>query len=214
MVNRMQIILRRETEKDFRLVEELTREAFWNVYAPGCSEHLLVHNLRNAKAFIKELDFVALHKNAIVGHIVYAETKVNNNGNAYPVVTFGPVSVLPEYQNKGIGSVLILHTITLSRDMGDKAVIIYGDPDYYKRFGFKQSKEYGITDKNKKYPASLLVLPLAAGALDGITGIFDEGTIYDINENELEAFDKGFPQKEKAVTKTRQRFLEIANKYV
>ncbi|MDR1468743.1 MAG: N-acetyltransferase [Spirochaetaceae bacterium] len=210
----MEIVLRPEEEKDFRRVEELTREAFWNVYAPGCCEHVLVHNLRNAKEFVKELDFVAVCGDTIVGNIVYAETKVKNDDSEYPVLTFGPVSVLPEYQNKEIGSALINRTIPLARDRGYKAIILYGDPAFYKRFGFKESKEYGITNKGKKYPAALLVCELSADALNGITGIFEEGEIYDISEDEIDAFEQGFRKKEKYVTKTQERFLEIASKYV
>jgi predicted N-acetyltransferase YhbS len=196
------------------LVEELTREAFWNVHFPGCGEHLLIHNLRKAEEFIKQLDFVAICNNKIVGNIVYVEAKIKDADKEYSVLTFGPISVLPEYQNNGIGSKLINHTIKLSKEMGYKAVTIYGDPEYYKRFGFKASKEYDITNKDKKYPAALLVLELYPNALNGIKGIFDEGTVYEIDEKELEEFEKRFVKKEKKVTKTQEKFLEIANKYL
>jgi predicted N-acetyltransferase YhbS len=210
----MKIRLRQEKEKDYGIVEEITREAFWNLHFPGCSEHLLIHNLRNAREFIKDLDFVAIFNNEIVGNIVYAETKVKNSNTDHTVLTFGPVSVLPKYQNKGIGSNLINHTVQLAKEMEYKAVIIYGDPEYYKRFGFKASKEYGITNTDKKYPAALLVLELYPNALTGITGIFDEGVAYEIDEKELEEFEKRFDRKEKAVTKSQERFMEIANKYL
>ncbi len=211
----MEIKLRQEEEKDYRYVEELTREAFWNVYSPGCDEHLLVHHLRKAKQFIKPLDFVAVYEDKIVGNIVYVETKITDNtGKGHKVITFGPVSVLPEYQNKGIGSKLILHTAQLAKEMGYKAILIYGDPEYYKRFGFKVSKEYNITNADKKYPAALQVLELYPDALSGIKGIFYEGDIYTIDKEELAAFEKGFPEKEKAFTKTQERFLEMVNKFI
>jgi predicted N-acetyltransferase YhbS len=210
----MEIKLRLEEEKDYRLVEELTRKAFWNVNFPGCCEHLVIHNLRKANEFIKEFDFVAIHNNEIVGNIVYVEAKINDNGKEFTVLTFGPLSVLPEHQNKGIGGKLINHTMKLSKEMGYKAIIIYGDPEYYKRFGFKESKEYNITNKEKKYPAALLVLELYPNALSGINGIFDEGKIYEIDEKEFEEFEKGFDKKEKGVTKSQQRFMKIANKYL
>jgi predicted N-acetyltransferase YhbS len=210
----MDINLRLEEEKDYRLVEELTREAFWNLHLPGCNEHLLIHNLRTAKEFIKELDFVAIYNNQIVGNIVYAETKVKSNDKEYTVLTFGPVSVLPEYQKKGIGSKLINYTIGLAKEMGYKAIIIYGDPNYYKKYGFTASKEYGITNKDKKYPAALLVLELYPNALNEVNGIFDEGEVYKIDETEFEEFDKGFDKKEKIITKSQEEFIEIANKYL
>jgi predicted N-acetyltransferase YhbS len=210
----MEIVLRLEEERDFTIVEDLTREAFWNVHCPGADEHLLVHNLRKTNVFIKKLDFVALNNNKIVGNIMYANSIVKNNDLEYTVLTFGPVSVLPEYQNKGIGGKLINHTIKLSKEMGYKGIIIYGDPEYYKRFGFKESKEYKITNKDKIFPAALLVLELYPNALNGIEGIFDEGKAYEINKDEAEEFDKKFIAKEKGYSKSQERFKELSNKYL
>jgi len=210
----MEIELRLEKEEDYKAVENLTREAFWNHYVPGCDEHLLVRNLRKTNVFIKELDFVALHNNKIVGNIMYAKALIKNNDLEYNVLTFGPLSVLPEYQNKGIGGQLIYHTIKLSKEMGYKCIIIYGDPEYYKRFGFKESKEYNITNKDRKYPAALLVLELYPNALNGIDGIFDEGKAYEIDKNEAEIFDKSFTAKEKGYSNSQERFKELSNKYL
>ena len=210
----MDIVLRLEEEKDHRIVEELTREAFWNLHVPGCDEHLLVHNLRSTKEFIKELNFVAIYNNKIVGNIMYVEAIVKNNDKNHPVLTFGPVSVLPEYQKKGIGKKLINHTIGLAKNMGYKAIIIYGDPEYYKKYGFKASKEYNITDKEQKYPAALLVLELYSNALNGINGIFDEGEVYEVNKEELEEFEKSFIVKEKIVTESQKNFIKMANIYL
>ena len=209
MAKDMEITLRLEEEKDYRIVENLTREAFWNNHVPGCDEHLLIHNLRKSRDFIKELDFVAVLNGTIIGNIVYMKSKVLNNDIEHTVLTFGPLSVLPEYQNKGIGSKLINHTITLSKEMGYKAIIIYGDPEYYKRFGFRESKEYKITNKEKKYSVALLVLELYPDALNGIEGIFDEGDVYNVNKDELEEFDKNFKIKEKGYSKTQDRFNEL-----
>jgi predicted N-acetyltransferase YhbS len=210
----MEIVLRLEEERDFTIVEDLTREAFWDVHCPGADEHLLVHNLRKTDVFIKGLDFVAINNDKIIGNIMYAKATVKNNDLEYTLLTFGPVSVLPEYQNKGIGGKLINHTIKLSKEMGYKGIIIYGDPEYYKRFGFKESKEYKITNKDKKFPAALLVLELYPNALNGIEGIFDEGEAYEIDKNEAEEFDKKFIGKEKGYSKTQERFNELSNKYL
>ena len=210
----MKIELRLEEEKDYRLVEKLTREAFWNVHVPGCDEHLLIHNLRKTKEFIEELDFIACQDDKIVGNIIYVKTKVKSTDKEHTVLTFGPLSVLPELQNKGIGSKLINHTIKLSKEMGYKGIIIYGNPEYYKKFGFKESKEYKITNEEKKYPAALLVLELYPNALYEVEGIFDEGIIYEVNRKELEKFEKGFSKKEKGFAKTQERFEELSNKYL
>ncbi|MCL2804364.1 MAG: N-acetyltransferase [Treponema sp.] len=208
------VILRLEEEKDYRNVEDLTREAFWNEHFPGCDEHLLIHNLRKAKEFVKELDFVAIHENLIVGNIVYVKTTVKDDDKEHDMLTFGPVSVLPEYQKKGIGKKLIIHTINISRTMGYKAIIIYGDPEYYKKFGFFESKKYNITNKEGKFPAALLVLELYPDALNGIKGIFDEGKAYEINADELPEFDLLFGKKEKGYKASQDRFKVLADKYV
>jgi len=210
----MDIELRLEEENDYFIVENITREAFWNHYVPGCDEHLLIHNLRRTDEFIKELDFVAVNNNKIIGNIVYVKAKVINNDMEYPVLTFGPISVLPEYQNNGIGGKLINHTVKLSKEIGNKGIIIYGDPEYYKRFGFKESKQYKITNKDKKYPAALLVLELYPCALNGIEGVFDEGKAYEIDSGQMEEFDKKFPIKEKRYSKTQDRFNEISKKFI
>ena len=208
------MILRPEEESDYREVEELTREAFWNLHLPGCDEHLLVHNLRKAKEFVKDLDFVAVLDDKIVGNIVYAEAKLIDDDKEHKVLTFGPLSVLPEYQNKGIGAKLAKYTILLAKKMNYKAIIIYGYPDYYQRFGFEVSKKFDITDKEKKYPAALLVLELYQNALSGMKGMFDEGKAYKIDAKELVEFEKGFAKKEKQITKTQERYKEFSNKYL
>ncbi len=212
----MGIGLRLEDKKDHRRVEEVTREAFWNVYAPGCEEHMIVRNLRKTGQFIPALDFVAFEGRKIVGHIIYVETKITGkDGVEHKVAAFGPVSVLPGYQGKGIGSRLILHTARLAGEMGYRAILIYGDPEYYKRFGFRASKEFGITNREGKYPAALLALELYHGALKGLEGVYDEGDIYSLNKAELEEFEKGFPPKEKkSATESQERFLEMVDKFL
>lgn len=211
----MNIELRPTEEKDHRRTEEVTREAFWNVYAPGCDEHLLLHRLREKQEFIGLLDFVALHDGAIVGNIVYAEAKITgSDGKEHKAATLGPVSVLPEYQNRGIGGKLITHTARLAKEMGYPAIVIYGDPEYYKRFGFRLSKTYGITDRDGKYPAAMQILELYPGALSGIEGRYDYGDTYTVDPAQLPEFEKGFPVKEKRHTKTQDRFLELVDKFL
>jgi len=199
----MDVLLRPEEEKDYNSVEILTREAFWNVYKPGCDEHLLIHNIRNKKEFIKELDYVAVFNNEIIGNIVYARAKIIGIKEEYDIITFGPVSVLPAYQKKGIGKKLIEHTITKSKEMGFKAIIIYGNPKYYEKFAFKNSKEYKITDMEGNYNDALMALELYPNSLKNINGKFFEGEAYKVDKKELEIFEKYFPYKEKLVLETQ-----------
>jgi len=199
----MNVILRLEEEKDYNAVEQVTREAFWNVYKPGCDEHLLIHTMRKTKEFIKDLDYVVIFNDEIMGNIVYARTKIIGIHTEYDVITFGPVSVLPLYQKKGIGKKLIEHTIAKSREMGFIAIIIYGNPEYYKKFGFKNSREYTITDMEGNYSDALLALELYPGSLENINGKFSEGAVYKIDKHELALFDRNFPYKEKLVLDTQ-----------
>ncbi|MFA0815162.1 MAG: GNAT family N-acetyltransferase [Anaerofustis sp.] len=206
----MDIILRNETEADWRAVEELTREAFWNVYVPGCCEHYLAHVMRESELFIPELDFVAEADGKIVGNIMYAHSMVaEGDDKIYPVITFGPVSVLPAYQKQGVGSRLIRHTLDLAKKMGYPAVFIYGDPAYYSRFGFVPAETYRIKNASGKYADALQVLELEKGAMEDISGRFCEGAIYDIDEKEAEAFDAQFPPKEKGYLPSQDRFMEM-----
>ncbi len=202
----MNIIIRPENESDYGEVENLTREAFWNIYQPGCVEHLLVHKLRKVSAFISELDFVAVQDDRIIGNIIYSKAKIVNKKNiAYEVLTFGPISVLPSLQNKGIGFALIEHTKKLAKKMGYMAIVIFGNPAYYHRFGFKSAENFGITTAEGTNFEAFMALELYSGALQGITGKFYEDSVFHINKEEVEVFEKKFPYKEKHVTDTQLR---------
>lgn len=211
------ILLRLEQKEDYSDVENITREAFWNIYQPGCEEHFLVHKIRGTKQFVSELDFVATIDDVIVGNIVYVETSIiDSNDDRHKTLTFGPVSVLPNYQNMGVGIKLITHTISLSKDMGYRAIVIFGDPEYYSRFGFVPSKEFGITTVEGKFPAAMLVLELHKGALKEIKGKYDGGDVYNIDSNssDFDKFDKQFPSKDKKHTASQDKFQEMVSKFL
>ncbi|AOT68936.1 GNAT family N-acetyltransferase [Geosporobacter ferrireducens] len=196
-MNRKDVVLRNETVSDYKTVEELTREAFWNHHVPGCNEHYLLHIMRKADAFIPELDIVAEVNGKIVGNIVYTKAKiVDDNGDYHNVISFGPISVLPDFQGKGIGRILIEHTTTLAKELGYTAILIYGDPDYYSRFGFVAAENYKIRTSDNMYAVPLQVLELYPRALSNISGRFLEDEIYEIDEMAAKEFDKGFLPKE------------------
>ncbi len=204
--------IRLETPKDHRAVEELTREAFWNVHVPGCCEHYLIHTLRKSPDFIPALDFVAESGGRIVGHIAYAKAQIiDASGKSHPVVGFGPVSVQPNMQKQGVGSALIKHSLAEAKKLGHSAVLIYGDPRYYSRFGFHCAEKYDIKTSFGKYAVALLALELKQGALGGIGGSFHESPAYDVDQHSAEEFDKGFPTKEKCHTATQDEFRVIVS---
>lgn len=196
----LSISLRPEEETDYRVVENLTREAFWDLYHPGCTEHLVVNKMRRVNAFVRELDFVACDGNIVVGNIVYSKARVIDENRESEVLCMGPVSVLPAYQNKGIGSMLMNHSIQKAKELGYRAVIIFGNPGYYHRFGFVNAEKFRISTSGGDNFDPFMALELYPGALDGITGRFFEDEVFRTDDKELEIFEREFPYREKHIT--------------
>jgi predicted N-acetyltransferase YhbS len=200
----MNITIRNESPEDYRATEILVREAFWDVYKPGCDEHFLLHNLRKSPAFVKELDLLACDNDKIIGSIAYSKAKIINDQKAeFTVLCMGPLAVLPEYQKKGIGSLLINISLEKAKSLDYNGVIIFGNPAYYRRFGFKNAKEFNIQTSEGKNLEPFMALELSENSLNSIEGKFFEDTVFKINEEELELFEKDFPFKEKHETDTQ-----------
>ena len=211
-MSNINLAIRNENENDYRTVEEMVREVFWNLYVPGCSEHFILHNLRNSSDFIPELDFVTEKEGQIVGQIVYSRGRLKyTQGAEKEVVSFGPVSVLPMFQKQGIGSALITHTINLAREMGFPAICIYGDPRYYSRFGFRCAEKYEIKTADGKFAVALQVLELQGNALANMPGRFIESAAFEVDENEFAQYDAAFPLREKAETDSQREFRFLAS---
>ena len=201
------LIIRYEVENDYREVEELTREAFWNLHMPGCSEHYLIHVLRQHEDYIPELDFVAVMDGKIVGHIIYSKAKlVDEKGNEKKILTFGPLSVWPTYQRKGIGKALMNHSFEKAIEMGYDLIVIFGHPGNYIARGFKSCKKYNIGVGTDYYPTAMLVKELRPTHLEGQKWIFYESPALDIEEKEAEAYDRLFEPKVKAYRMSQEEF--------
>lgn len=206
-----QLTIRQETEQDYRAVEELTREAFWNLNVPGCCEHALLHKLRDHEDFIPELDFVAELDGVLAGHIAYSRAWIERDGGGrFEILCFGPVSVRPDCQGKGIGSTLIRHSLKKAKQAGYPAVCILGDPGYYSRFGFHSGERYDIRLADGRYAVPLQALELQHGALNGVTGRFIESTGFEITEEATERYDSTFPPKKKEETESQKRFQVLS----
>jgi putative acetyltransferase len=206
------LIIRKEKENDYRTVEEIVREAFWNLHVPGCNEHFILHNLRNSSDFIPELDFVAEKEGQIVGQIVYSRGIIKYIQSAEKeVISFGPISVLPAFQKQGIGTALITHTINLAQEMDFPAICIYGDPRYYSRFGFRCAEKYEIKTADDKFAVALQVLELQRGVLNNKPGKFIESAAFEVDENEFAKYDAAFPFKEKAEMESQWEFRLLAS---
>jgi len=211
----LDIVIRNEKENDYRAVEELTREAFWNLYVPGCQEHYLVHTMRNHPDFLKELDFVAEIDGKIVGSIMYTKAwLIDEQGEELEIGTFGPISVLPGYQRKGICSALIDHTQKIAIANGVKAIVIFGNPNNNCKHGFKNAKDLNISDMNGNYPHAMLALELEAGALADHQWKYKDSPVYHIDDKDVDEYDTRFKKKEKAYCYTQEIFSISIRSYL
>ena len=211
----MNIVVRNEVEADYRKVEDITRKAFWNLYVPGCNEHYLVHIMRNHKDFIKELALVVTINEKVVGNIMYMKSYVKNEkGEVLDTLTFGPVSVHPSYQKQGIGSTLIKKSIEKAKEKNCKAIIIYGSPHNYCKHGFKSSRDFNISNKEGKYPHSLLVLELEKDVFKDHSWKYYDSDAYIMDEGKVEEFDKLFTNKEKGYRYTQEEFSIACRAYL
>ncbi len=187
------MLIRNELKTDHREVEELTRKAFWNLYVPGCDEHYLVHVMRNHEDFIPELDFVMEYSGRIIANVMYTKSKlVNESGNVKETLTFGPISVLPEYQRKGYGKQILEYSFSKAVELGYDAIVIYGNPENYICRGFKNCKKYRISTGDGIFPTALLVKELRSGAIADKNWVFRESTVYEVDKLAAEEYDKTF----------------------
>ncbi len=193
------IIIREEKESDWYETEYVTKKAFWNLHVPGCNEHYLVHILRSSDDYIPELSRVAELDGKVVGTIMYTKAYVLDGDKRTDVITFGPLCIDPEYQKKGIGGELLENTMQLAREKGYRAIIIFGEPEYYPRHGFKPCDCFNITTKDGKNFDAFMGIELVPGGLDGVKGKFYESKAFDDcnNEEAAEEYDKKFPYMEK-----------------
>ncbi|SFX24904.1 GNAT family N-acetyltransferase [Ruminococcus sp. XPD3002] len=208
-MNKYDYIIRLENEKDYREVENLAREAFWNLSVPGCTEHYFIHMMRDHEDFIPELDYVLEMDGKIVGCVMYCKGKlVDEQGNTKEILTMGPLCVLPEYQRKGFGKALLEHTFALAEKMGYDTVINFGNPDNYVARGYKSCKKYNVCFEGDIFPAALLVKVLKEDALDGRKWFYHQCDADKCCEDEeaVERFDAEFPPKEKAWQPSQEEF--------
>ncbi len=164
--------IRLEQPKDYREVENLTREAFWNVYRPGCTEHFVLNQYRTNPDFIPELDFVMEEDNRIIGHVMFSKASLTpdpspmgegsddpsqqeihttpfpyregQGGGSFPSWTFGPISIHPDYKRKGYGLKLLQYALEKAREMGVGFICMEGNIDFYKHAGFCLASKFNI----------------------------------------------------------------------
>ena len=209
------LTIRNEKEEDYKIVEEITRNAFYNLYLPGCVEHYLVHIMRQHEDFIPALDFVAELDGQVIGNIMYTKAKlVDEEGCEKAILTFGPVSIAPEYQRMGYGKRLIEHSFEQAVLMGYDVIVIMGSPMNYVGRGFKSCKKYNVCLENGKYPAAMMVKELIPNALDGRKWLYRESPIMAISEEEAMRYDDSFEKIEKRHQPSQEEFYIMSHAFI
>ena len=197
----MDVIIRNETEADYRAVETLIRESFWNVYRPGCLEHYVMHVLRDDPAFVKELDFVMELDGELIGQNIFVKTRVDaDDGRTVDVLTMGPIGIAPAYKRKGFGKQLLDYSLAKAAEMGFGAVLFEGNIGFYGKSGFDYARTFGVRyhdldpDEDDSF---FLCKELIPGYLTGVTGVYQTPAGYYVDPDDAELFDATFPKKEK-----------------
>ena len=194
-------IIRLERTEEHRETETLVREAFWNVYRPGCLEHYVLNQLRNDEAFVPELNFVMEKDGRLIGQNMFMRAVIKaDDGSDLPIMTMGPICITPELQGKGYGKILLDYSLEKAAELGCGALCFEGNINFYGKSGFTYASEFGIRYHGLPEGADasfFLCKELKNGYLDGISGEYTPPKGYFVDEAQAEEFDKQFPPKEK-----------------
>lgn len=209
------IQIRNEQKSDYQIVEDITREAFYNMYVPGCMEHYLVHIMRGHEDFIPELDFVLELDGKVIGNIMYTKAKLTDeNGEEKEIITFGPVCILPKYQRIGYGKLLMEHSFKRAVELGYDTIVIFGSPANYVSRGFKSCKKYNLCVEGGGYPAGMLAKELKEGAFDGRKWTYSGSPVMDVDGQEAARFDDALPPMAKEYRPSQDEFYIISQAFL
>lgn len=209
------IIIRNEKKEDWELVERITRQAFYNLYVPGCVEHYLVHIMREHEDFIPELDFVLELDGQAIGNIMYTKAKLTDeNGTEKEILTFGPVSIHPAYQRMGYGKMLMEHSFQAAIQLGYDTIVILGSPANYVSRGFKCCKKYNVCIENGKYPAAMMVKELIPHILDDHKWLYQDSPVMAISKEEAERYDDTLEPMEKKYLPSQDEFYIMSRSFI
>ena len=196
------LTIRQETAADFFAVENLTRDAFWNVYRPGCLEHYVLHLFRDRPEFIPELSLVLEREGEIIAHVMFAWSEIlldegcprGSSNRHLRMMTFGPISVRPDLQRQGYGKMLLDFALERAREMGAGCIAMCGNIRFYGKCGFVTATSKGVryADDPDGDAPYFLIKELTPGFLDGVRGTYKDPQGYFVSEAETDEFDKRF----------------------
>lgn len=200
-MNKNSYVIRPEKTSEQKIVGNLVRDSFWNIYRPGAYEHYVLHILRKDPDFVKELNFVMEINGEIIGQSVCFKSHINaDNGEKIPTLMLGPICIANEYKRKGYGKILLDYTFERATQLGYGAILFEGNVDFYGKSGCLEASCYGIRYHGLPEGADasfFLCKELKVGYLDGITGEYSSPEIYFVSDNEVDDFDKTFQPKKK-----------------
>ena len=200
-MNKNDCIIRLERRDEHREVENLVREAFWNVYRPGCLEHYVLHELRNDPAFVPELDFVMERAGELIGQNMFMRAAIRaDDGRLVPIMCMGPICIRKDLQRQGYGKILLDYSLEKAATLGCGALCFEGNIGFYGKSGFTYGRNYGLRYRDLPAGADdsfFLCKELIPGYLTGITGVYQTPQGYYVDDADVEEFDKAFPPKEK-----------------
>lgn len=195
------IVIRSEEKGEYRKVENMVRESFWNVYRPGCMEHYVLHQLRKDAAFVPELDLVMEQNGELIGQNMFMRAWIAaDDGREIPIMTMGPICIAPQWKRKGYGNILLDYSLEKAKELGCGALCFEGNIDFYGKSGFREAREFGIRYHGLpegEDASFFLCKELIPGYLEEITGEYTTPEGYFVDEKEAEEFDRQFPRKEK-----------------
>lgn len=210
-----QIKIRNERKSDYETVEKITRDAFYNLYVPGCTEHYLVHIMWEHEDFIPELDFVLELDGDIIGNVMYTKSKLTDeSGNQKEILTFGPLSILPGYQRMGYGKMLLEHSFEKAVAMGYDTIVIFGSPTNYVSRGFQSCKKYQVSVDNGKYPAAMMVKELVPNVLAGKKWVYRDSPVMAVNEEDAQRYDDTLEKLEKKYQPSQDEFYIMSHAFI
>lgn len=209
------IIIRNEEIKDRATVEDITRRAFYNIYIEGCVEHYLVHIMREHEDFIPELDLVLELDGKVIGNIMYTKAVLRDEtGNKKDILTFGPVSIHPDYQRQGYGKLLMEHSFSKARELGFDTIVIFGSPANYVSRGFKSCRKYDVSVEGGKYPAAMMVKELIPHVLSGHKWTYQDSPVMSISEEDALRYDDTLEPMEKKYLPSQEEFYIMSNAFL
>lgn len=196
-----EIVFRTERKEEYRQVEEMVRESFWDVYRPGCLEHYVLHGLREHADFVPELDLVMECGGEIIGQVVFMRAEIGTDDcRRLPILTMGPICIAPAYKRQGYGKLLLDEALRRATEFGCGALCFEGNIAFYGKSGFSYASDFGIRYHGLpegEDASFFLCKELIPGYLDGITGEYATPAAYMVDEAAADAFDAGFPPKER-----------------